>query len=1090
MPNPQGAGTTFQYNTDREKANAQSEYTSLVGKGKAGGSEKARADRQKVVDGVKATLTKRMKAANDGSKKEARKVRSAVNKARKHYNKELLDIASIEENKKIHTEQIDDLKTQRKNLKNEEDYKAHKSAWKTSRETYFNKNDALSMEENMRQRQAALSDKEVYASAHAEALARLRAELDTNNTQQDRERSEELFQKSWLDWETELAEIDTERTAIQDYKKASSGRLTEEYYQNALSERDTAREQYKTALKSRNTDKERRLMLADQILQHSDELDTLEKEQSDRKSALLAAAVEDHRRLTNEVIKHQDESLLCSIRYDKAALQYYVLTRGNNAANDNTINTKIAGHTKKIAKYVGRPVSPFDLIRQFEEIKQDPNKPHETVIKDLPEAAQQAVHHIIYDESISLTEGDETFLMNSDYMVQSSTKSQIAAPVKLSDTKTSGNTALHINQTDDSDQYVDTAQTLITETIATGRIGHKKEFNGLWIDGEFVPANGPKSESLTDIRKSYQKKMQAGGTFDQDKALTLAIRNSSFFKHIYAENIDFYARYPGDDEDITAVALDNPVSSGSTGSPGLTALTDTFKNATEDQKAVLLFGQRNSGGHFDDLVRVLTGPQKNRVIAKLVHAMLVADKDRTNAIEIAKEHGTDNIKKYAAKATTQNFEFLQYACESVIRGNEIPKFKADMMRGWSAAKDFIDGDGAFKDTVGEGLVNYDQLNEYYEGLNTAYGFVSGKIQEIGDIEKDMKGFDKSSDEYKSLLKKKEKKERELNHGTFGDVLEIINSVKAFILGSINAWKMFVTDKRLLSEEHDGEKALGSLYVCFADYFFDIGNALLGPLSALMELLSNDAVGVSAVEPVAEILGTIVDIFHTAESGYHLFQNSRKFHKISKTIDTISSGRIKEGNQTINVSDASDANPQVIYLLKRSRNKTGKDIADDSIDVTTGAAKSAGHFTGTVGSKIINITTTAVSTLGKLITNGIYQGKEKTAALKAAFGDQQYAEYRKNPNFDRILKMTAGINSLKHLATVARIFAAIDTHYLLKHADANSHEFKLAKTAMSAFYRPKDAQNGKAGYDELPLSAILGHVGEGDDWRSKLLAAVR
>lgn len=1089
MPNPQGSGTTYQYNTNREKANAQSEYTSLVGKGEAGGSEKARNSRQQVVDGVKATLTKRMKAANDGSKKEAREVRSAVNKARKHYNKELSDIASIEENKKIHTEQIDDLKTQRENLKNEEDYKAHKSAWKTSRETYFNKNDALSMEENMRQRQAALSDKEVYASAHAEALARLRAELDTNNTQQDRERSEELFQKSWLDWETELAEIDTERTAIQDYKKASSGRLTEEYYQNALRERDTAREQYKTALKSRNTDKERRLMLADQILQHSDELDTLEKEQSDRKSALLAAAVEDHRRLTNEVIKHQDESLLCSIRYDKAALQYYVLTRGNNAANDNTINTKIAGHPKKIAKYVGRPVSPFDLIRQFEEIKQDPNKPHETVIKDLPEAAQQAVHHIIYDESISLTEGDETFLMNSDYMVQSSTKSQIAAPVKLSDTKTSGNTALHINQTDDSDQYVDTAQTLITETIATGRIGHKEEFNGLWIDGEFVPANGPSSESLTDIRKSYQKKMQDGGDFDQDRALTLAIRNSSFFRHIYAENIDFYARYPGDDEDITAVALDSPVSSGSTGSPGLTALKNTFKKATEDQKAVLLFGQRNSGGHFDDLVRVLTGPQKNRVIAKLVHAMLVADKDRKNAIEIAKEHGTDNIKKYAAKATTQNFEFLQYACESVIRGNDVSSFKAGFIRGASAVGDFLDGDGPFKGTVAEGLVNYDQLNEYYEGLNTAYGFASGKIQEIGKLEKDMKGLDESSDEYKSLLSRKEDVERKLNHGVGGDVLGIVNSIKELFFSFKNVWDM-IKDKRFLSEEHADEKDLGSLYVSFVDYFFDVGNILLSPLAALLDLLTNDSVGVSAAEPVANYVGIIIDIFHTVESGYHLFQNSRKFHKISKTIDTISSGRIKEGNQTINVSDASDANPQVIYLLERSRNKTGKDIADDSIDVTTGAAKSAGHFTGTVGSKIINITSTAVSTLGKLISNGVYQGKEKTAALKAAFGDQQYAKYRKNPNFDRILKMTAGINSLKHLATVARIFAAIDTHYMLRQADANSHEFKLAKTAMSAFYRPKAAQNGKAGYDELPLSAILGHVGEGDDWRSKLLAAVR
>ena len=89
-------------------------------------------------------------------------------------------------------------------------------------------------------------------------------------------------------------------------------------------------------------------------------------------------------------------------------------------------------------------------------------------------------------------------------------------------------------------------------------------------------------------------------------------------------------------------------------------------------------------------------------------------------------------------------------------------------------------------------------------------------------------------------------------------------------------------------------------------------------------------------------------------------------------------------------------------------------------------------------------------------------------------------------------MTAGINSLKHLAVVSRIFAAIDTHHLLRVSPSSSFEFNLAKTAMSAFYKPK--QRGvdptKQGFDLLPLSAILKHVGEGDDWRSKLAAAIR
>lgn len=67
--------------------------------------------------------------------------------------------------------------------------------------------------------------------------------------------------------------------------------------------------------------------------------------------------------------------------------------------------------------------------------------------------------------------------------------------------------------------------------------------------------------------------------------------------------------------------------------------------------------------------------------------------------------------------------------------------------------------------------------------------------------------------------------------------------------------------------------------------------------------------------------------------------------------------------------------------------------------------------------------------------------------------------------------------------------------MLRSASAKSRAFKLARNAMSAFYEPKaplpgQPDNKKEGYDRIPLSAILGHVNEGDDWRSKLLAAVR
>ena len=334
-----------------------------------------------------------------------------------------------------------------------------------------------------------------------------------------------------------------------------------------------------------------------------------------------------------------------------------------------------------------------------------------------------------------------------------------------------------------------------------------------------------------------------------------------------------------------------------------------------------------------------------------------------------------------------------------------------------------------------------------------------------------------SSQYQILEQKKEDAESDLEHGTFGDILGLVSNAKDIIFSIVNVGKM-IAEKRFLSDDNAAEKDLGSRYICWIDYIFDVGNTILTPLDALLDLLSNGIVDVKTASPVGDIVSTIKDMFETLENGYHLVQNARKAANITESMKTITSD--------VNLRVASGENPQVMYYLGRSRNRTGKDIAENTIGVVTGAANSAGHFLGTAGSKIISITTTAISTLGKLITNGIYNGKEKAAA------SNNYEQYKKNPNFDRILKMTAGIKSLNHLAVVSRIFAAIDTHHLLKAAPSSSFEFNLAKTAMSAFYKPKKigADPAKGEFDLLPFSAILKHVVEGDDWRSKLSAAIQ
>lgn len=863
------------------------------------------------------------------------------------------------------------------------------------------------------------------------------------------------------------------------------------YYKRIKKERKDAKKRYKNASREYKSDQAIIKTLTDEIERDTAELVSVMTEQNNKKTALLDASVRDHADLTKETQEHQSKSAGYSRQHDKAAIQYYILARGKSAKK--TGDVEIPGHSKDVSEYVGRPaLSLQSLMHLFQNIKSNPGDTHKIIISNMTDAENPADEkHITHDKLISLTEGGQTYRMDSKYTVQpdasagsaasgTNSPSESASPQKLKDLA-----SLFINTTEapitakDPHRYIQSADTLALQTVATGSILHKQEVSGLWINGEFVPANGSHYESIADARKSYQKKMTAGGAFDQDDALALAIRTSPFFRHIYAENIEHYTRYPGDDG-IDAVKL-------SEADPSLPAAPDlavktAFQQDDEDAKALTLFQYRNES-LFNDLLAddsLYANAAKERVVAKLIHAMLALNKDRAKAIEIAQNHGSEDLKKAAQKATIKDYAPLFYACSAVIHGASASKFT--FMDFLSGTAEFLDGDGPLSGTVAEGLINYDQIKDVYESINDIYGFASGKIQHIQDLEDQMSKLTEGSSQYQILEQKKEDAESDLEHGTFGDILGLVSNAKDIIFSIVNVGKM-IAEKRFLSDDNAAEKDLGSRYICWIDYIFDVGNTILTPLDALLDLLSNGIVDVKTASPVGDIVSTIKDMFETLENGYHLVQNARKAANITESMKTITSD--------VNLRVASGENPQVMYYLGRSRNRTGKDIAENTIGVVTGAANSAGHFLGTAGSKIISITTTAISTLGKLITNGIYNGKEKAAALKAAFSNN-YEQYKKNPNFDRILKMTAGIKSLNHLAVVSRIFAAIDTHHLLKAAPSSSFEFNLAKTAMSAFYKPKKigADPAKGGFDLLPFSAILKHVVEGDDWQSKLSAAIQ
>lgn len=1093
----------YQYNVSRSEATSSAKSTSAIGKGIARDAGDAGAARDTVVTGVCTTLLNRMKHANIASRIEAEVLYHKSKGIIDHYNNELSSIASSEEKKQELKKNIEQKEKEKTSLQESKAYKRHEKRHNKYHEKYIKSEKTVRLEEEMRQRERSLPGKEALLTTHARTLVdfQMRAETSEKSSEKEKLEARALYASGLQRWEKEQEELNADRKALQDYKDSSGEHLTDDYYERIKNERQAAKKLSEKKSEKYNQDQATVKSLTDQIVRDSAELLVVLKEESSKKSALLDSSLKDHTALTSETEKHSAKAAEYSRLHDKAALQYYILARGKSAKKSS--NVSIPGHSKDISEYVGRPALSLSFLTHlFRDIEANPGADHEIIVSDITDADNPADDmHIAHNNLISLTEDDKTYRMDSNYTIQSDpsagsaasgTTSASAGSAASGTTSTSAGTqpqklkdltGLSINSTEaKSKRYINTAGTLALQTVATGSILHKQDVSGLWIDGEFVPANGQKYESPADARKSYQKKMAKGGAFDEDDQLALAIRNSDFFRHIYAENIEHYTRYPGDDG---TDAIELREASGA--APNLAALKTSFKDADEDEKALTLF-QNIGSSYFDDLLAdsdLFANAPKERVIAKLVHAMLALNKKREKAIEIAKNHGSDALKSSANKASKKDFDSLFYTCSAVIHGASTTKFTfKDFLSGTA---EFLDDDGPFlKGTAMEGMINYDNLNDAYESINNIYGLASGKIQHIQDLEDRMSKLRKGSAKYNKLNDQKDAAEHDLEHGLGGDILGIVNSIKGLFFSIKNVWEM-MKDKRFLSEDNAAEKDLGGRYVCWIDYIFDVGNAILTPLNALLDLLSNNAVGVDSAGPVGEVVSFISDVFGTLENGYRLIQNSRKAANITKSMDTITSD--------VNLGGASSENPQVMYYLGRARNKTGKDIADNSINVVTGTANSAGHFTGKVGSTIIKITTTAISTLGKLITNGIYNGKEKTAALRAAFSDASsdaYTTYKKNPNFDRILKITAGINSLKHLAVVSRIFAAIDTHHLLKAAPAGSFEFKLAKTAMSAFYKPKQigADAAKEGFDILPFSAVLKHVGEGDDWRSKLTAAIR
>lgn len=310
--------------------------------------------------------------------------------------------------------------------------------------------------------------------------------------------------------------------------------------------------------------------------------------------------------------------------------------------------------------------------------------------------------------------------------------------------------------------------------------------------------------------------------------------------------------------------------------------------------------------------------------------------------------------------------------------------------------------------------------------------------------------------------------------TAENIASIIGNVKA-ILGSLIEIVKKLASHRILTSEHQDEKELGSRYIGKLDYIIDLLDPVMGILTGGLSL---GDVKFGSI-PGADILG---DLWTVLTSIYYSYRGSQKKANIHAAKKELMSN--PDGSP---VSESLKQNPQAMRLLKAANRHNNKELANNVTGAATGVADAVADFVDPVTKRIIKSATAGIRILTKIIANGVYKSREKTALLKEALPKEKvdkYDHFWMTSRFDKVLKRVTGVNSLHKMTSAMRIITAIDMQVLIHNAQDNSPEKTVAEKVMGAFY------SDPAKYKQIPLTSILGHMGEGDEWRKKLAESIR
>lgn len=270
---------------------------------------------------------------------------------------------------------------------------------------------------------------------------------------------------------------------------------------------------------------------------------------------------------------------------------------------------------------------------------------------------------------------------------------------------------------------------------------------------------------------------------------------------------------------------------------------------------------------------------------------------------------------------------------------------------------------------------------------------------------------------------------------------------------------------------------------------------IGVVKNILEIIANTIGYIRASNEIHKMdssdreLNTAMTEFHTKRAS--LMQQGQPV-----TEETLETRQQKEG-----LADENNSQARYFLALAKSRARAARKAAVSNI--ASNIIGGVGNFIG-MGSKFawfnpvafpFKLAAKAVDFVGWLVGK-VHDYNHFTENVAMTMGDAKYARYA---GFNDALKRETGIRNKHYLVDLARIFMAIDTHYLIRKDNKSEGESSLAITMMQPFLNiagqgderyGAQKQTNLARFKEVKLEKLIAAVGgPSGNWRAVLRSSI-